>query len=205
MIAHAAWIGCRAGRLIDSCRIQVTGSDRTRLVVLRGNSGSGKSSTARELRTRLGRGVAWVEQDYLRRIVLREHDVQHGVNIGLIDQTVRYALDDGYDVILDGILNTRHYGDMLRGLSVDHPGTTGHYYFDITLEETLRRHTTRPLAKEVSPDQLLGWYHHRDLLPFVKECIIDHTVSLEQTVERVMRELDWRCGQAVPHSLDQLA
>jgi glycine/D-amino acid oxidase-like deaminating enzyme len=123
----------------------------------------------------------------------------------VLDQTVRYALDDGYDVILDGILNTRHYGDMLRGLSVDHPGATGHYYFEISLEETLRRHTARPLAKEVSPDQLLAWYHHRDLLPFVKECIIDHTASLEQTVERVMRELDWWCGQAVPHSLDQLA
>jgi hypothetical protein len=47
----------------------------TKLVVLRGNAGSGKSSTAQELRRRLGRGVAWVEQDYLRRVVLREHDV----------------------------------------------------------------------------------------------------------------------------------
>jgi predicted kinase len=93
---------------VDLALDVVTGSDRTRLVVLRGNSGSGKSSVARELRARLGRGVAWVEQDCLRRIVLREHDVQHGANIGLIDQTVRYALDKGYDVILDGILSTRY-------------------------------------------------------------------------------------------------
>ena len=63
----------------------MTGSPSTRLVVLRGNSGSGKSTTARTLRERLGRGTAWVEQDHLRRILLRERDVPGGVNIGLID------------------------------------------------------------------------------------------------------------------------
>jgi predicted ABC-type ATPase len=61
------------------------------LVVLRGNSGSGKSSTAQELRARLGQGIAWVEQDHLRRIVLREGDMPGGVNIGLIDQSKRCA------------------------------------------------------------------------------------------------------------------
>jgi hypothetical protein len=146
-----------------------------------------------------------VEQDYLRRIVLREHDVEHGANIGLIDQTARYALDNGYDVILDGILFARHYGDMLRGLWTDHAGVTGHYYFDIPLEETLRRHATRALANEVSPDQLRGWYNHRDLLSFVEESIIDATASVEESVERVMREMNWWCGQVVQHSLAQLA
>ena len=80
-------------------------------------------------------------------------------------------------------------------------GASGHYYFDIPLKETLRRHATRPLAKAVSPNQLRGWYNHRDLLPFVEECIIDETASLEQTVARVMCEMDWWCGQAVQHSL----
>ncbi|MFF1875871.1 kinase, partial [Kitasatospora herbaricolor] len=36
-----------------------------KLIVLRGNSGSGKSTVARELRRMLGDGVALVEQDYL--------------------------------------------------------------------------------------------------------------------------------------------
>lgn len=50
----------------------MVGSPRTRLVILRGDSASGKSTIAQRLRERLGRGVAWVEQDYLRRTVLRE-------------------------------------------------------------------------------------------------------------------------------------
>jgi predicted kinase len=36
------------------------GSGRTRLIVLRGNSGSGKSTVARALCDAYGRGAAWV-------------------------------------------------------------------------------------------------------------------------------------------------
>jgi predicted kinase len=68
--------------------------------VLRGNSGAGKSTVARMVRSRLTGCVAWVEQDYFRRVVLHEHDIPDGLNIGLSSQTVRYALDHGCDVIL---------------------------------------------------------------------------------------------------------
>ena len=51
-----------------------TGSSETRLIILRGNSASGKSSTAAEIRRRYRwRDLAIVGQDNLRRDVLREH------------------------------------------------------------------------------------------------------------------------------------
>lgn len=40
------------------------GTEQTRLVVLRGNSASGKSSVAAGVRDRFGRGLALVEQDH---------------------------------------------------------------------------------------------------------------------------------------------
>jgi predicted kinase len=58
------------------------GSDQTRLVVLRGNSGAGKSTVAKALREAYGRGVAWVSQDLIRRIILREKDRPDATNIG---------------------------------------------------------------------------------------------------------------------------
>lgn len=166
--------------------------------MLRGNSGSGKSTTAKQLRARLGRGVAWIEQDHLRRVLLREHDVAGGVNIGLIETAVRYVLDHGYD----GIFHCPHYGDMLHRLTKDHAGTTAHYYFDIPFEETISRHRTRPLAREVTAEQMRGWYVERDLLPFVDERIIDRTSAAEQTVARIMADMDWTCGQPVRDALD---
>lgn len=73
------------------------GTEDTRLIVIRGNSASGKSSVAAGLREKFGRNLAIVGQDNLRRIVLRERDRPGGANIGLIDLTTRYAASlDGW-------------------------------------------------------------------------------------------------------------
>lgn len=52
------------------------GTERTRLVVLRGNSASGESTVAAGIRDRFGRGLVLVlvGQDNLRRVVPRERD-----------------------------------------------------------------------------------------------------------------------------------
>jgi predicted kinase len=91
------------------------------LVVIRGNSGSGKTTTAREVRRRYGRGCALLlEQDYLRRIVLREHDSSrtNPVAPAFITATARNALDLGYHVVLEGILHTDRYANVLHQLIV---------------------------------------------------------------------------------------
>jgi predicted kinase len=58
------------------------GSGQTRLIVLRGNSGSGKSAVAKALRRSYGRGVAWVSQDLIRRTILGEKDQPGGATSG---------------------------------------------------------------------------------------------------------------------------
>jgi predicted kinase len=166
------------------------------LVVLRGNSASGKSTVAKLLRERVGRGVAWVEQDYLRRTVLREHDRPGLPNIGLIDLTARYALDVGYHVIVEGILASQRYGEMLRRLTADHRGLTKHYYFDVPLEETQRRHQTKSVMS-VGPEKLREWYQPRDLLDFTEEAIITASET-EETDREPADEGDRLRGAACP-------
>jgi hypothetical protein len=85
----------------------------------------------------------------VRRIVLKEHDIADGANIGLISETTRYALDHGDDVILDGILNAARYGSMLDVLQHDHRGQSSFYYFDVSFAETLRPHATRPSSQGI--------------------------------------------------------
>lgn len=166
-----------------------TGTPHTRLIVLRGNSGSGKTSTARALREHLGRRLALVEQDYLRRTVLKARDTPDGPHYGLIEQTVRYALDAGYDVVLDGILHRQRYQPLLDRLARDHQGFTVAYYFDVSWPETLRRHAMRPQATEFGPADMRGWYCHRDLLGWPEERLILETASLAATTERILAEL----------------
>ncbi|MEU2078588.1 AAA family ATPase [Streptomyces sp. NPDC013489] len=168
-----------------------TSSSPTKLVILRGNSASGKSSVAAELRHRYGRGIALVGQDNLRRNVLRERDVPGGVNVGLLDLTTRYALDHGFHAVLEGILSAAHYGEMLTGLLADYRGRAHAYYLDVPYEETLRRHATKPDAeylKHVTADHLRDWYREKDLLPGGEETVIPASSTLDETAQKVMRE-----------------
>ena len=165
-----------------------TPSSPTRLIVLRGNSASGKSSVATGLRERYGRGIALVRQDTLRREVLRERDIPGGANIGLIDLTVRHALAHGFHTVLEGILHVDHYGEMLAGLLAGHPGRTHCYYLDVPFEETLARHATKPIADEVTEQQLREWYRPLNLLPGGVEAVIPATSPLDGTVDRVLHE-----------------
>ena len=164
------------------------GSDQTKLIVLRGNSGSGKSTVSHALRDAYGRGLAWVSQDLIRRIILKEKDVPGGVNIGLIDQVVRYCLDHGQHVVLDGILCTPRYGQMLAGLNRDHLGSSQFYYLDVSLDETLRRHAARLQTAEFGPDDMRGWYCQRDLLSSIHERVVPETSTLQQTVALILDE-----------------
>ncbi|MER5433252.1 AAA family ATPase [Streptomyces sp. NPDC002588] len=166
----------------------MVGTTETRLVVLRGNSASGKSSVAAGVRHRFGRGVALVGQDNLRRIVLRERDRPGAANIGLIDTVARYALDAGYHVVLEGILQADRYGEMLARLRTEHRGPTHAYYLHVPWEETLARHATKPIAHEVGEAQLRDWYRELDLLPDDVETVIGADSTLSRTVDRIMRE-----------------
>jgi predicted kinase len=163
-------------------------ADAARLIVIRGNSASGKSAVADEIRRRHGRGLAIVGQDNLRRQVLREWDVPGAANIDLIDLTARFALGRGFHVIVEGILHADHYGRMLAALIADHAHRAGAYYLDVPWAETLRRHATKSQAAEYGEREMRGWYRERDLLPGGLEQIIPVASALDETVRRIMTE-----------------
>lgn len=156
---------------------------------MRGNSASGKSSTAAEIRRRHGRrNLAIVGQDNLRRDVLREQDVPAGANIELVGLVARYALNHGFNTIVEGILRTDHYGRMLTALISDHRGLTCCYYFDVPFDETLQRHAAKPQAKEYGTAEMRTWYRELDLLPGGTEQIIPATMPPDKIVRSIMAD-----------------
>lgn len=158
------------------------------LIVIRGNSGSGKSTTALALRKAAGRGVALVQQDVIRRDLLRERDRPGALNIELIKLNVKFALAHDYDVILEGILFADRYGAMIRTLLAEHRGPAFVYYYDLPFEETLRRHASKPNSDEYGAEEMSGWFVERDLLGVPGEEIIGPDESQEETVARILAE-----------------
>ena len=159
------------------------------LVVIRGNSGSGKTSLARQLRLHQGRGWALVEQDNLRRVILRERDKAGGLAPAFIDHTVRFLLGNGYSVILEGILASHRYGPMLTKLIADHSGPSLSYYLDVSFDETVRRHHTRPQAADFTPEDMRSWYLPRDTIGLPHEQVIAEDSSFEDTLRLMITGL----------------
>jgi hypothetical protein len=186
---RSAGAACRRGKSASFVRVPGTGSDETRLIILRGNSACGKSSTAAEIRRRHGRrDLAIVGQDNLRRDVLREPDVPAGANIGLIGLVARYALSHGFNAIVEGIFSAGHYAEMLTALIDDHRGLTRCYYFDVPFDETLRRHATKSQAGEYGAAEMRSWYRELDLLPGGIEQIIPAGMPQDEIVRRIMAD-----------------
>lgn len=155
------------------------------LIVLRGNSATGKSTLAAALRRALGPSTANIGQDHFRRVVLGEHDVPDADNIGLIAHTIRYCASIGNNVIVEGIFVAAHYRDMLCEVIDAHDGPTHVFYLDASFEETLRRHQARPLGAEVPAEQLREWYVPSDTLGVPAEIVLDATLDLEITLQSI--------------------
>lgn len=169
--------------------VSTVGSSTSKLVVLRGNSGSGKSSLAAALRL-TDPPMALVGQDQLRRVVLMDRDRRELTDaVDLIDLTVRFCLDRGRDVVLDGILNMAKYGAMLRQLIDDHLGRSLLYYLDVPLEETVARHATRPQRDEFTVEQMREWYLPTDVLGVPGETVIAAESTFSRTLARIRGDL----------------
>jgi len=160
--------------------------EKTRLITIRGNSASGKSTIASLIREKHGRGIALIGQDNLRRVVLREHDTAGAANIGLIDLTCRYALVNGFHVILEGILRAERYGEMLTRLRADYAGRSSWWFLDVGFSETLKRHDTKPQASEYGEAEMRRWWLERDFLPGRFEQVITADESAEAAATRIM-------------------
>ncbi|GAB2606715.1 hypothetical protein Aab01nite_01880 [Paractinoplanes abujensis] len=158
------------------------------LVVIRGNSGSGKTTTAREVRRRYGRGCALIEQDYVRRTMLREHDsgAVDAVAPGFLVGIARAALGSGYHVVLEGILHSRRYGEELRRLVDDYDGRV--FHLEVSFDETVRRHRRRAEPIPVTAEQMREWYDPHDLLRVRGERVLPDSMGFEQVVTTVLHD-----------------
>ncbi|MGA0567730.1 AAA family ATPase [Rathayibacter sp. KR2-224] len=157
------------------------------LIVLRGNSGSGKSTVARLLQRKLPGPTAVLEQDYFHRVILREQGTEGMAHAALIEAAATHCLEAGHHVVLDGIFNARRYEGYLARVA-ERTEDARFYAFDLSFEETIRRHATRPKVDQFDADEMRAWYHGWQPLSFIAERPISAHESAEHAADRILRE-----------------
>ena len=159
------------------------------LIFLRGNSASGKSTTAKLLQKHFREGTLLVSQDMFRIKMLNVRDTPANLSHDLIRQIVEYGKGKCRYVILEGILNTGRYGDMLKELIHYFDNRTHMYYFDLTLEETIKRHNTRDKKYDFGEDSLRAWFVPHDRLRVADEKVFTDETTQEEILGTVLRDV----------------
>ena len=160
-----------------------------KLVIIRGNSGSGKSSLARKLQTHYGRGTLLIAQDTVTRDMLREKVEPGNLSIDLTETLAGFGYEYDLLVLVEGFYETDIYGQMLERLRNLFGSQTLAYYYDLTFEETIRRHQTRAKQEEFTPADMKRWWKDRDFLGWEEESFFTDGDSLEAAFQRICQDL----------------
>lgn len=105
----------------------------------------------------------------------------------MIECNVLTALNEGYDVILEGILTVKSYGEILDRIFEQHPHENYIFYFDISFEETLKRHNTRESKNLFGEKDMREWYPAAHKSNHKYEHIIPERFSRKQTIEYIKK------------------
>lgn len=165
----------------------------SKLIIIRGNSGSGKTTVAKELRRRIGDGLSddtmLVQQDVVRRDILRERDMPEKQSvIELIELVVEFGRKQDRTVILEGILSAKKYGPMLIKL-MSRFEKAYVYYFDLSFEETMARHASKPNAHEFGEKEMREWWNEKDYLNVLGEKVLHKDMSVDDIIAEILSDI----------------
>lgn len=161
-----------------------------KIIILRGNSGSGKTAVAKALQHELGRGTLIISQDVIRREMLWVKDGPDTEAIPLLINLVRYGKKNCEYVILEGIMYADWYRSLFEVVKEEFEEKVYAYYYDLPFEETLARHATKSNSHEFGEEAMSRWWREKDYSDILSEKTITGEMSLQDTVHMIMRDVN---------------
>ncbi|WP_430610247.1 AAA family ATPase [Enterococcus sp. DIV0876] len=153
------------------------------LILLRGNSGSGKTTIAKALHAYFGADALLISQDVFRKEIFHIKDTPNNPAIELMLRTIQYGQSCVPIVIVEGIFSSDVYHDFLKDVFRLFAHKHLVYYFDIPFEITCQRHQTRPQNKQFSETDMRRWWRPNDWLQDKMAIVIDEKVITQEQSE----------------------
>lgn len=157
----------------------------SKLIILRGNSGSGKTTIAKELQKRFGRNTMLISQDVIRRDMLHVKDGENTEAIPLMKELLIYGRSHSDIVILEGIMCADWYKPLFELANQLYGDKVYAYYFDLPFEETWKRHQTKPNRNEFGEKEMRRWWRERDFSEVLSELCITPEMDVESIVKNI--------------------
>lgn len=126
------------------------------LIIIRGNSGSGKTTIAKELQQKFGHNTMLISQDVVRRDILKVKDGCDTKVRSLMKELLIYGNNHCDIVILEGIMYSDWYMPLFQ-LAIAQFDKIFAYYYDLPFEETLIGHLTKVNCNEFGAEAMKRW------------------------------------------------
>ena len=161
-----------------------------KLIILRGNSGSGKTTVAKLLQEKFGPNTMLISHDMIRMQILHVRSTE-GIRKSqpLMINLLKYGRCNSEITILEGILPSRDYRQLFETALEEYAGDICSYYYDLPFEETLRRHATKPNRNEFGETEMRRWWQEKDYLSNIPQTILREDISPEAAVELIYRDV----------------
>ena len=161
-----------------------------KLITLRGNSGSGKTTIARALQEKFGKNTMLLSQDVIHRDILKTNDGAGTRANDVLIMLLEYGHAHNELVILEGILNSRWYTPLFDAAKALYGENICAYYFDLPFEETLRRHQTKDKRTEFGEEEMRKWWNEKDYAPALNEQTLTPDMMQDEIIDRICADLE---------------
>lgn len=159
-----------------------------KLIIIRGNSGSGKTTVAKALQQKFGRNTMLLSHDMVRREILKVRDSEGTQACGLLIHMLEYGRQNCEVVILEGILDAGFYRELFECAIREYSSEIFAYYYDLPFEETLCRHETKPNRNDFGESDMRGWWKEKDFIGIIPEKILTKEMGLDEVVEMIYQD-----------------
>lgn len=135
----------------------------SKLIILRGNSGSGKTSVAKALQKRFGFNTMLISHDMVRMQMLHVWGTD-GIakSQPLLIELIKYGKEHSQITILEGVLDSREYCELFEVCAEVFRNKIHAYYYDLPFEETLLRHQTKSNCMDFGEPDMRRWWREKD-------------------------------------------
>lgn len=164
-------------------------NQNSKIIILRGNSGSGKTTAAKALQRKFGRATLLISQDQIRREMLWVKDGPDTKALPFLMELIRYGRENCEVVILEGILYADWYRELFEQIKIEYDRRIYAYYYDIPFEETLDRHKTKPNCCDFGAEEMKQWWKEKDYIGIIPEKIVAKDFGLEDTVDLIYHDV----------------
>ncbi|MDE6591606.1 MAG: zeta toxin family protein [Oscillospiraceae bacterium] len=157
-----------------------------KLIIIRGNSGSGKTSAAKKLQEKFGRNTMRISHDMIRMEMLWAKDDEA---LPLMTALLRYGRENSEVTVLEGILDSKRFRPLFETALSLYGENIFAYYYDLPFEETLLRHRTKPNKSDFGEEDMRRWWNEKDFIGIIPEKIFTEEISLSDAVETIFEDI----------------